>query len=141
MTLVDAGSWYAPLRHAHMALVGLSVSLFLLRGAAVLARGRTSGWPAWPGLRAASVLIDSLLLSSGAALWALLGLHPLQHSWLGTKLALLLAYIVLGTLALKRARSARGRALAFAGALATVATMAAVAMAHHPLGWWQWLRG
>ena len=39
----------------------------------------------------------------GITLWVLLSWHPVQHPWLGTKLLLLLLYIVLGSLALKRA--------------------------------------
>jgi uncharacterized membrane protein SirB2 len=67
-------------------------------------------------------------------LWWMLSLHPVREAWLGTKLLLLPLYVVLGALALRRARTARGRAAAYAGALACVALMAAAALAHDPLG-------
>jgi uncharacterized membrane protein SirB2 len=82
-----------------------------------------------PPLRGACVAIDTLLLAAGVTLWALLSLQPLRDAWLGTKLALLLVYVVLGTLALKRAS-----AWAYAAALACYLFMVSVALARHPLG-------
>ena len=46
----------------------------------------------------------------------------------------LVAYVALGTIALKRGRSRRVRAAAFAAALATFAYIVAVAIAHDPRG-------
>lgn len=129
MDLIEA---YGPIKHAHVALVGLSVSLFAARGVGVLAG---ASWPSRVLPRVGSVAIDTLLLTTGALLWAMLRLHPLQHAWLGVKLALLLVYIVLGSVALKRARTPGGRLAAFVAALATVAFMAGIALAHDPRGW------
>ena len=90
---------YPSIKLAHIGLVMLSGALFATRGAALLA-GRA--WPMTRGLRVASVAIDSLLLAAGVALWSLLSLQPLRDAWLGSKLLLLVLYVVLGTLALKR---------------------------------------
>jgi len=117
---------YAQLKLTHMALVAASGTLFALRGAAVLAG---HAWPLRTTLRLASVAIDTALLAAGAALWSLLSLDPLRDAWLGMKLLLLVLYIVLGTLALKRAHAA-----AFGAAIACFLTMVSVALAHHPLG-------
>lgn len=117
---------YPQIKQAHITLVALSGLLFACRGAAVLARQR---WPMARPLRVASVVIDTLLLAAGATLWALLSLQPLRDAWLGTKLALLVLYVALGTLALKRRR-----AWAYAAGLACYLWMVSVAMAHHPLG-------
>ena len=117
---------YGAIKSAHVALVVLSGSLFTLRGAAVWA-GRI--WPMTKTLRAASVLIDTLLLAAGGTLWFLLSLQPLRDAWLGSKLLLLVLYVVLGTLALKR-RSAR----AYVAAIACFGFMVSIALAHHPLG-------
>lgn len=54
------------------------------------------------GWRYLSVSIDAPLLLAANSLWALLGYHPLQQTWLGLKLVLLVVYIVLGSFALKR---------------------------------------
>jgi uncharacterized membrane protein SirB2 len=123
--------FYPLIKTVHIALVAASGLLFALRGAAVLAG---QAWPLRPWLRALSVAIDTALLTAGVTLWALLSLQPIRDAWLGTKLLLLLLYIVLGTLALKRARTPRGRALAFTAALACYLFMVSVALAHHPLG-------
>jgi uncharacterized membrane protein SirB2 len=117
---------YPHIKLAHMALVAASGALFALRGAAVLAG---QAWPLRTPLRMASVAIDTALLVAGAALWSLLSLDPLRDAWLGMKLLLLVLYVVLGTLALKRARAA-----AYAAAIACFLFMVSVAIAHHPLG-------
>lgn len=128
MTLVEA---YPLLKPLHITLVTASGILFATRGAAVLAGRR---WPMHPAWRHASVAIDTLLLSAGVALWAALSLHPLRNGWLGAKLGLLGVYIVLGSFALKRARSPRARALFYAAALAVFLWMVSIARAHDPLG-------
>ncbi len=123
--------FYPHIRAAHVALVATSGTLFALRGAAVMAG---QAWPMRNCLRALSVAVDSLLLAAGVALWSLLALQPMRDTWLGAKLLLLLLYIVLGSLAIARARTPRGRALAYVAALACYLFMVSVALAHHPLG-------
>lgn len=122
---------YLPLLHLHVALVIVSVTLFALRGAAVLA---AQPWPLRPAWRMASVGIDTGLLLAGVSLWVLLGLNPVVQTWLGVKLLLLIAYIVLGVFALKRAPTRRAKAAFYVAALACVGWMACTAVAHHPAG-------
>lgn len=128
---MPAPEWYLPMRHAHLALVATSVGLFALRGAAMLAGSR---WPVHPALRVGSVVIDTLLFAAGATLWWILGLDPLVHHWLAAKLAWLVAYVLVGAVALRYARTAPARALAYLAALASAAMMAATAVAHDPAG-------
>jgi uncharacterized membrane protein SirB2 len=64
--------------------------------------------------------------------------YPFVHHWLTVKIVLLLVYIVLGSYALKRARTSRGRWVSWLGALAVYATIISVARAHHPLGFLSW---
>lgn len=123
MALIE---FYPQIKLAHLALVTASGVLFACRGAAALARQH---WPMTPPLRLTSIVIDTLLLAAGVTLWALLSLQPLRDAWLGTKLALLVLYVMLGTVALKRRR-----AWAYAAALACYLFMVSVALAHHPLG-------
>ena len=118
---------------AHVALVVASVSMFAARGFGVLAQ---QTWPMRAAWRRASVLIDVGLLGAGITLWALLRFHPWHDSWLGAKLVLLVVYIVLGSFALKRARSRGAKATFFIAALVCVGFMASIALHHHPLGWW-----
>lgn len=123
MALIE---FYPQIKLAHLALVMASGVLFACRGAATLARQH---WPMTPPLRLTSIVIDTLLLTAGVTLWALLSLQPLRDAWLGMKLALLVVYVMLGTVALKRRR-----AWAYAAALACYLFMVSVALAHHPLG-------
>lgn len=124
---------YPALLQLHLACVTASVTLFVARGLGVTAQ---QGWPMRPAWRRLSVAIDVPLLMAGVGLWALLGHHPLQQTWLGAKLVLLVVYIVLGSLALKRGRSRGQRLACFVAALAVVASMVGMAMRRHPLGWW-----
>jgi uncharacterized membrane protein SirB2 len=54
---------------------------------------------------------------------------------------LLVAYIVCGSLALGRARTARARAPWFGAAVLVFAAMFAIARSHDPLGPWRMLAG
>ena len=120
--------WLLPL---HITLVTLSVSLFAARGAGVLAG---QAWPMAGWARGLAPVLDSLLLLAGGTLWWLRQFNPTQDHWLLAKLVLLIVYIGLGTLALRRAPTRATKALCFLSALAVVGFMASIALAHHPLG-------
>jgi uncharacterized membrane protein SirB2 len=118
---------YLALKQLHVALAATSVGLFAVRGVGVLARAR---WPMAPSLRHLSVAIDTLLISAGGTLWWVLHLHPVRDRWLAAKLALIVLYIVLGSLALKRAPTRSTRGLAFVASLACIGVVAAIALTH-----------
>ena len=124
-------AFYLQIKLVHIAAVLASGGLFALRGALVLAGVR---WAMAAPLRYLSYTIDTVLLTAALMLLTALKLNPFVVPWLSVKLALLVLYVVLGSLALKRARSRRARALYYAAALATFAFMYFVARAHHPLG-------
>ena len=119
--------YYPSLLLMHIALVSVSVALFVARGVSVLAG---KAWPMSAWSRRGSALIDTTLLIAGCTLWWLLQLNPLYDRWLGMKLLLLPIYIVLGSFAIKRARSRASEARFFVGALVCVAFMAGIALAH-----------
>ncbi|MCB1980727.1 MAG: SirB2 family protein, partial [Rhodoferax sp.] len=73
-------------------------------------------------------------LTAGSLLWAALQIHPLEQTWLGVKLVLLVVYIGLGTMALQRARTTRARVAWTLASLACFGFMVSVALAHDPLG-------
>jgi uncharacterized membrane protein SirB2 len=124
--LMDRYMW---MKQAHTGLVLLSLAGFALRGLAVQFGAR---WPLHAGVRRASVVVDSLLLAAGLALWAQLDWAAMD--WLFAKFGWLLAYIVLGSLALGRARSRGGQIVCLLLALLCAAQLVATARAHHPLG-------
>jgi uncharacterized membrane protein SirB2 len=123
--------FYPQIKSVHVAMVIASGLLFALRGAAVLAGAR---WAMAAPLRYLSYTIDTVLLTAALMLLTVLKLNPFVVPWLAVKLTLLVAYVVLGSLALKRARSRRSRAAFYVAALATFGFMYFVARAHNPLG-------
>jgi uncharacterized membrane protein SirB2 len=128
MSLAD---FYPLIKATHVGLALLSGGLFAGRGLGVL---WGSGAPMEPRWRRLSQAIDTALLGAALMLLAILGLNPFATPWLLTKLSLLVAYIVLGTLALRRAPTRAGKALAYVAALVCFAAMVAIARAHDPWG-------
>ena len=133
MSLIDH---YAALRHTHIGFVTASGALFALRAFARLAG---AAWPLGKPARMASWIVDTGLLCAGTLLWAALGLNPIVQTWLGTKLLLLLVYIGLGTMALRRARTPAARLAWTLAALACFGWIVATAIAHDPRGPLRWL--
>jgi uncharacterized membrane protein SirB2 len=115
----------------HVAAVIASGALFALRGTGTLAGGT---WPMFAPLRYLSYTIDTVLLTAALMLATLLRQYPFVHAWLTVKVVLLVAYILLGTFALRRGRTRATRAWCFAAAVLVYLFIASVARAHHPLG-------
>jgi uncharacterized membrane protein SirB2 len=128
---------YPTLLHLHRTLVGLSVMLFVVRAIAVAGQ---STWPMVPVVRWSSVLIDTLLMAAGIALWVLLQHNPVQEPWLALKLFLLLVYIVLGSYGLKRGRTRATRIGFSVLAFLVIAQMFWIARTRDPMGIWGVLR-
>ncbi len=117
------------IKQLHLATIALTLALFLLRGVWMVMDS--------PRLQARWVRIvphlnDTLLLASGIALAVLLKQYPLVHGWLTAKVLALIAYIVLGTIALKRGKTKARRLTAWVAALLVFGYMLAVARAHDP---------
>jgi len=85
-------------------------------------------------LRYLSYTIDTVLLTAALMLATLLHQYPFVHGWLTTKVLLLVVYVVLGSLALKRGSTRAVRALAYVAALLVFAFIISVARAHDPRG-------
>jgi uncharacterized membrane protein SirB2 len=123
--------FYPQIKWMHVAAVIASGGLFALRGAGTLAG---AAWPMWAPVRYLSYTIDTVLLTAALMLATLLHQYPFVHAWLTAKVCLLVVYIVLGSLALKRARTRQARAWCYAAALAVFLSIVGIARAHHPLG-------
>ena len=117
-------------KHLHVTCVGLSIGLFVVRGALELL---SWPWRHWRLLRVAPHLVDTVLLSS--ALWMAwrTGQYPFVDTWLTAKVLALLAYIVLGRFALAKNTPPRQRPLFFAAALCSVAYIVGVALTRSPV--------
>lgn len=116
---------YAVLRGLHVGTVHVTLALFLLRGYWMLTESPRlqDRW-----IRVAPHINDSLLLFAAVAMLVVGGLNPLRQPWLLAKILGLLAYIGLGTLALKRGKTKAARIKAFIAALGVFAYIAAVAV-------------
>ncbi|MBP5991334.1 MAG: SirB2 family protein [Proteobacteria bacterium] len=122
---------YFTLKLIHQSAVTLSITGFVARGAAALTDA------AWVRSRAARTLphiVDTVLLVSAITLAWTLRLNPLTTPWLGAKIVGLLAYIVLGMLALKPTRPRGVRIAAWLAALLCFAQIVATAITKSALG-------
>lgn len=122
---------YFAVKHLHVTCVVLSAAGFLLRGVWML-----SGSPLLQHrlTRVLPHLVDSLLLLSALTLAVMIAQYPFVAGWVTAKVIGLLAYIGLGTVALKRGRTVAGRALAFAAALVVYAWIVSVALTKEVAG-------
>ncbi|MGQ9861416.1 MAG: SirB2 family protein, partial [Thiobacillaceae bacterium] len=71
---------------------------------------------------------DTLLLAAAIGLLLVADLSPLDQPWIMAKIIGLIAYIGLGTVALKRGRTKAIRVMAFVAALGVFAYIVAVAV-------------
>ncbi|WP_322994651.1 SirB2 family protein [Castellaniella sp.] len=126
-------AYYFPIKHLHVTAVVLSITLFIIRaywsvtGSALLQHRL---------VRILPHIIDTVLLTCGLILAAIIG--PNQP-WILTKIVLLIAYIGVGTMAIKRGRTAQGRLFAALIAVAIFAYIVGVAITKNSGSWFSML--
>lgn len=122
---------YFAIKHLHVTCVVLSATGFLLRGLWMV-----TGSPLLQHrlTRVLPHVIDTLLLLSAIALAVLIQQYPFAADWVTAKVFGLLAYIVLGTIALKRGRTKGMRVAAFIAALLVYAWIVSVAVTKNLAG-------
>jgi uncharacterized membrane protein SirB2 len=118
-----------PLKIIHVSCVIASYALFLLRGIWML-RESPAIRRRW--VRIVPHTVDTLLLVSAIALAISIGQYPFVDTWLTAKLAGLLAYIALGSVALKYGRSKTARLAAWLMAQAVFFYIVLVAVFRSP---------
>ena len=117
---------YAAVKQLHLAAVALSWTLFFLRGVWMIADS--------PRLKARWVRVvphvnDTILLVAGVYLATFVGLQP----WILAKLAALVAYILIGMVAITRGRTKPVRIAAWIAAQCVFLYIVAVALRKNPL--------
>jgi uncharacterized membrane protein SirB2 len=127
---------YLLLKYTHLAFAITTVSGFVLRGYWMVT---DSGHLSARAIRIAPHVVDALFLASGIAMVYQLSLPVMQTPWLLAKFAGLLAYIVLGAIALRRGPTLQIRLLAFVGALSAFAYIVGAALSKSPLSWLAYL--
>ena len=124
---------YLALRHLHITCVGLSGSLFVLRGIWML-RNSPLLHERW--VKILPHVIDTALLASALCLAIISGQYPIAQNWLTAKLVGLLVYVVLGGIALKRGKTRRSRTAAFIAAMTVFMYIISVAVTKQVLIFW-----
>src|SRR3546814_9322207 len=122
--------FYPHIRQIHILTVILSGGLFALRGVFALAGAR---WPHAAPVRYLSYTIDTTLLTAALMLVSILPGAMFANGWLAAKLVLVVVYVVLGVLAMKRGRTCGIRAGCYVAALLVFATIYGIARMPHPL--------
>lgn len=130
--------FYPQIKSVHVAMALTSGAIFALRGAGVLAGMR---WPHWLVVRWTSYGVDTALLTAALMLLTILPGSMFANGWLTAKLVLLVAYVVLGTFAIKRGRTRLAKAGFYVAALLTFAMVYSIARAHSPWGFLHGLLG
>lgn len=122
---------YLAIKHLHVTAAALSILLFVIRaywsvtGSAMLQRRAVKIVPH---------IVDTVLLACAVTLSVMLGAAGMQP-WVLTKIVLLIAYIGVGTIAIKRGKTAKSRGIAAVIAIAIFAYIVGVAINHNPASW------
>ncbi|MDX1320186.1 MAG: SirB2 family protein [Oceanospirillum sp.] len=123
---------YAAFKHIHLLTVALSLGLFTLRSVWMLLDSDKlqKRW-----VKIVPHIIDTLLLVSAIGLMFQIQQYPFSDGWLTAKLLGLIAYIVIGTIALKRGKTKGTRVIALVAAFGVIAYIVGVAIRHNALSW------
>ena len=123
---------YSTLKIIHVCVALLTISGFMLRGYWMLTDKRKlqQRW-----VRILPHVVDTVFLLAGIGLIMTLHLQVMQNDWLLMKIAALIVYVVLGTIALKRGTTRKIRVTALILAVLTFAYIAGVALTKSMLSW------
>lgn len=121
--------YYFELKTLHVAAVATSIMLFVLRAGLRLAGSERLQHPV---LRIAPHAVDTVLLASAVLLTLIIRQFPFVDAWLTAKLLALVAYVVLGSVAIRRGRTPAVRGVALVGALLAVSYILGTALHHDP---------
>ena len=127
---------YMLLKYTHAVLAIVTISGFLLRGVWMI---RDSALLSHRITRIAPHVLDTLFLLTGIVMVQILALPVMQSPWLLAKFAGLVAYIVLGAIALRRGPTREIRMVAFVGAVSMFAYVLGVALSRSPASWLAYL--
>lgn len=122
---------YLAVKHLHITCVVLSAAGFFLRGVLML---RDSPLLTRRWLKIVPHVNDTVLLVAALTLVVLTEQYPFVESWVTAKIFGLIAYIILGSVALKAGRTRAQRTAGWLGALAVFGWVVSVALTRDPRG-------
>ena len=120
---------YLAIKHLHMTAAVLSIVFFMIRAYWSVTN---SNKLQLRFVKIAPHVIDTVLLVAGITLAAMIGAN---QPWILAKIVGVVLYIGVGTVAIKRGKTPRSRAIAALIAIAIFVYIVGIAMNHHPLSW------
>ncbi|NNF40223.1 MAG: SirB2 family protein [Woeseiaceae bacterium] len=123
---------YLLFKNLHISLAAITFAGFVLRGYWMITEAEKLRHPL---TRVAPHLVDTVFLVTGIVMLLLLSLNPLLHGWLLAKLAGLLGYVLLGTVALRRGSTRSVRIMAFVASLTVFFYIVGVARSKSAASW------
>lgn len=123
---------YFWIKSLHTVAAFATISGFVVRGFWMISRSDTLNRKV---VRILPHIIDTVLLIAAIALIVILKLDVLAQPWLLAKIAGLIAYIVLGTVAIKRGPTMQIRIIAYVSAVAVFAYIVGIAITKSPASW------
>ena len=122
---------YPLIKLIHVTCAVISISGFLLRGVLML---RESPLLKARWVRVLPHINDTIFLTAAIALAAMSNQLPFYSLWVTAKIGGLIAYIILGSLALKAGRSRRVRITCWLAAMGVFGWIVSVALTRNPAG-------
>ena len=129
MMLTDP-AYFSVAKSIHVAAVMLTISGFILRASWML---RESPLLKARATRIVPHCVDTILLLSAVWTASIIHQYPFSQPWLTAKVFGLLAYIVLGGIALTYGKNRKIRIAALCGAIGSFAYVVGVAVTKNPL--------
>ena len=123
---------YLIVKYIHVIAATATISGFLLRGYWMLTESDKLQYRV---TRIAPHIVDTVFLMSGVAMVWMLHLNPFMQLWLVAKFTGLIAYILLGTIAIKRGPTKQIRTIALVSAASVFVYIAGVAITKSPMSW------
>jgi len=122
---------YGILKFIHQSAVALSFIGFFARGLGMM---REAAWIQGRLARTLPHVVDTVLLASAIGLVWVLGVSPFRVPWLTAKIAGLVVYIVLGSIALRYGQSKHTRVVAWVAAMVSFCYIVSVAITKDAAG-------
>jgi uncharacterized membrane protein SirB2 len=122
---------YLAVKYVHVISVVLSLTGFFLRGILMMRDSPLLG-ARW--IRVVPHINDTVLLVAALSLAAMSGQYPFVVGWVTAKVLGVIAYIILGALALRDASTRRMRIACWFASLGVFAWIVSVALTRQPLG-------
>jgi uncharacterized membrane protein SirB2 len=122
---------YLVVKYVHVVSVVLSLTGFFLRGILMMRDSPLLG-ARW--IRVVPHINDTVLLVAALSLAAMSGQYPFVVGWVTAKVLGVIAYIILGALALREASTRTMRIICWLASLAVFGWIVSVALTRQPMG-------